>query len=147
VKIIAQNKKAFFDFEILEKFTAGISLLGCEIKSIRAGNVNLKGSFVSLFSGAPIWKNGHISPWKFATFQIDPIRERRLLLQKREISKIKKLTADRGISCVPISIGISPRGFAKLKIAVVRGKKKFDKRAVERRRELDREAERKIRKL
>ena len=144
MKIIAKNKKAFFDFEVLQRFTAGLCLLGCEIKSIRSGNVNLKGSFIVLQKGEAWLRNVHISPWKFSSFKIDPLRERKLLLQKKELAKIARKLQEKGFSCVPVAIGLSPRGICKAEIALVRGKKKFDKRQSEKAKERSREIERKI---
>ncbi|MFW6283249.1 MAG: SsrA-binding protein SmpB [Minisyncoccales bacterium] len=144
MKIIAKNKKALFDYEIMEKMEAGLALEGSEIKSIRDHNVNLKGSFVILRNMEAFVKGMHISPYKFMSYNIDPERERKLLLKKREIEKIDRKIKEPGVTCVPLAIGISPRGFAKLEIALVKGKKQFDKRESLKRKTTDREMQRKI---
>lgn len=146
MKIIANNKKAFFDYEILEKFIAGIVLLGCEIKSIREGKINLKGSYIVIKQDEVWMKNVHISPYKFSTDKVDPIRERKLLLNKREIKKIQQKLNEQGITCAPLAIGLE-KNFAKVEIALVRGKKKYDKRADLKKKDQDREIARKIKKF
>lgn len=147
MKIIAKNKKAFFDYEILEKFEAGMVLEGCEIKSIREGNVNLKGSYIILKNGEAWAKGMHISEYKFANQKIDTLRERKLLLKKREIDKIGKTLSEKGVTCSPIAVGISQKGFAKLEIAIARGKKKYDKRADLKQKDQNREIARKLKKF
>ncbi len=143
MKIIANNKKAFFDYEVLEKIEAGIVLLGCEIKSIREGKVNLKGSYITIRQEEVWLKNVHISPYKFCTEQVDPLRERKLLLNKREIKKIEQKLNEQGTTCVPLAIGLK-KNYCKLEIALVRGKKKYDKRASLKKRDQEREISRKI---
>ena len=122
------NKKAFFHFEIGEKFVAGIALLGAEVKSLRGGRGSLSGAFVVVKNGEVFVKNFHIPPWEFAREKIDPDRERKLLLKKREIQKITRALAEKGRTIVPLAVFFS-RGLAKIEIALARGKKKFDKRA------------------
>ena len=128
-KLIANNKKAFHDYFILEKFEAGLVLFGTEIKSIRNGSVNLKDSWISVKSGEAFVMGMHISPYeKGNIFNKDPLRVRKLLLHKREIDKlIGKVTAE-GLSIVPLSLYLKGSR-AKMEIAVVKGKKLYDKRA------------------
>lgn len=144
--LIAKNKKAYFDYEILKDFEAGILLNGSEIKSIRAKNVNLKGSYLSETNGE-IWaKDIHISPYKFTTEkEVDPLKKRKLLLNKKEIEYITKELKMAGITAVPLELYLNNRGLAKLKIGVVRGKKQYDKRESLKRKDQNREIERGIR--
>lgn len=128
MKIIQKNKKAMFDYEILQEYTAGLVLTGSEIKSIRGGHVSLKGAYVSIQGGEAFLKNAHISKYSHdQTEKHDPIRMRKLLLSKREIEKIEAKLKTRGLTMIPLAIGLVGR-YAKLKIALARGKKKHDKR-------------------
>ena len=126
---LAKNKKAFVDYEIIEKFEVGIQLLGPEVKSARAHNVNLKGSFVDVDNKGEIWANEiHISPYKFARdIKINPSRKRKLLLHQKEIHKIETAINTQGTTCVPLELYLKG-GLIKLKIALVKGKKKYDRR-------------------
>ena len=128
VKVIANNKKATHDYFVLEKLEAGIVLSGTEIKSLRAGNVNLKDSWVSVKEGEAFVLGMHISPYeKGNIFNKDPLRVRKLLLHRREIDKlIGKVTLD-GLSIVPLSVYLKGSR-AKIEIALVKGKKLYDKR-------------------
>jgi len=146
MKIIHKNKKAYFDYEILQKFTAGMVLTGAEIKSIREGKVNLKGSYVTIQKGEAFIKNMHISKYSHAqNTDHDPFRIRKLLLNKREIEKIANQLNTQGVSVVPLDIFIEKR-YAKCLIALVRGRKKADKRHVIREREVKRQLDRAVRK-
>jgi SsrA-binding protein len=143
VKKIHDNKKAFFDYEILEKFEAGIVLLGCEIKSIREARVNLKGAYV-LLKGNEAWlRDMHIARYKFHTELLDEKRDRKLLLNKREMLKIEKKLNEQGISCVPLSVYLK-NGLCKIQIAIARGKKQYDKRESLKKKSLDRDLSRKL---
>ncbi|MFC1655757.1 SsrA-binding protein SmpB [Patescibacteria group bacterium] len=130
VTSLTKNKKAFADYEILETFEAGIQLLGPEVKSIRARNINLKGSFVDIDSQGEVWANEiHISPYKFARDQnLAPTRKRKLLLRQKEIDKILKVLNEQGVTCVPLEVYLKG-GLIKMKIGLVKGKKKYDRRA------------------
>ena len=145
VKVIANNKKAFHDYFILEKFEAGLVLFGTEIKSIRSGSVNLKDSWISVKSGEAFVMGMHISPYeKGNIFNKDPLRVRKLLLHKREIDKlIGKVTAE-GLSIVPLSLYLKGSR-AKMEIAVVKGKKLYDKREDAAKRDAKRDMERAVR--
>ena len=128
MKLINKNKKAYFDYEILEEFTSGIMLTGSEIKSVRKGSVNLKGSYISILNGEALLKNTNISKYPFdQTQDYDPFRTRKLLLNKREINKLNSKLNTQGVSVIPLFIGLEGR-LAKLQIALVRGKKQHDKR-------------------
>lgn len=145
IRVIANNKKAFHDYFILEKFEAGIVLTGTEIKSVRQGAVNLKDSWVSVKEGEAFVLGMHISPYeKGNIFNKDPLRVRKLLLHKREIHKlIGQVTLD-GLSIVPLSLYLKGSN-AKLEIAVVKGKKLYDKREDAAKRDAKRNIERAVR--
>jgi len=132
-----KNRRAFFDFEILQKFSAGIVLFGPEVKSLRAGHGNLRGSFVSVRNGEAFLKNFEIPVWKFCSEKINPTRDRKLLLRKKEILKLEKKIAETGKTIVPLRIFFS-HGFIKIEIALATGNKKFDKREKIKKRDLDR---------
>ena len=142
---IAKNKKAYFDYEILKDFEAGMRLTGSEIKSIRAGNVNLKGSYLTELK-EEIWaKDIHISPYKFSTDKdYSPLRARKLLLNKKEIHYIMGQLNNPGITAIPLEMYLNKKGLAKLKIGVVRGMKKYDKRESIKRKDQNREIARRM---
>ena len=140
---LAQNKKAGFDFEILDKYEAGLVLHGHEVKAVRAGQVSLKGSFISIRT-----KNGktelyligaQISPYKAAGPMPDynQTRERKLLLKKGEINQLLGKKTKEGLTLIPLKI-YTNHSFLKLEFAIARGKKKFDKREAIKKREVDR---------
>ena len=142
MKIIHKNKKAIFDFEILDQFKAGLMLLGSEIKSIRKGNVNLKGSYVSIQNGRAFLKGAHITRYPFdSNTDYDPFRDRELLLNKSELHKIANHLNNQGVTIVPLTIGLEGK-YAKLEIGVARGKKKHDKRETIKKREQKRQIDR-----
>ena len=129
VKLIAQNKKAYHDYFILETFQAGIALTGTEVKSMRAGRCNLKDSFIKIENGEAIIKNMHISPYEQGNrFNTDPMRPKKLLLHKKEIQKLIGYTSQQGLTLVPLNMYINEKGLAKMELAVARGKKLYDKR-------------------
>ncbi len=138
MKIIAKNKKAFFDFEILKKFMAGLILTGAEAKAIRAGMVNLKGSYVSTRNNQACIENMNIAAYQ-RTNQPDyeETRSRKLLLQAKEIEELTLASEKNGQTIVPLAIGFVGR-FIKIEIAIARGKKVYDKRESIKKRELDR---------
>ena len=128
IKTVANNKKAFHDYFILEKFEAGIELFGTEVKSIRQGSVNLKDSWVSIKDGEMFVMGMHISPYeKGNIFNKDPLRVRKLLMHKREIMRLFGQVKQDGISIVPLSLYFKGSK-VKLEIAAVKGKKLYDKR-------------------
>ncbi|MBK5284925.1 MAG: SsrA-binding protein SmpB [Bacteroidia bacterium] len=127
--IAIKNKKAGFEFQILESYTAGIQLTGTEIKSIRAGKANLSDSYC-LFENEELWvKNMHISEYKEGSYNnVEPKRQRKLLLTKKELRKLNQKVKVKGLTMIPVKLFINERGFAKLEIALARGKKFHDKR-------------------
>ena len=142
MKIIQKNKKAYFDYEILDEFKAGIMLIGPEIKSIRKGNINLKGSYVSIIKGELVLKNANISRYQHdSNPDYNPLRERKLLLKEREIHKIESQLNEQGVALVPLIIGLEGK-YAKLQIGTARGKKKHDKRHSIKERDTKRQAQR-----
>ncbi len=124
-----KNKKAFFDYEIIETFFAGIQLVGTEIKSIRGGKASLVDSFCSFINNQLYVRNMHISEYDFGTCNNHVAkRDRKLLLNRKELDKLHKKTKEGGITIVPLKLFINERGLAKLEIALAKGKKTYDKR-------------------
>ena len=123
------NKKAYFEFEILEKFVAGMELTGTEIKSIRNGKANMSDAFCS-FSGTELFvRNLHISEYELGThYNHEPKRARRLLLQKKELKKLLNKVKEKGLTIMPLKIFLSSTGYAKIEIGLAKGKKIHDKR-------------------
>jgi len=139
-KLIASNRKAFHDYFVLQKMEAGIALTGTEVKSLREARVNLKDSYVDIDGGEAYLVGAHISPYSHGNRENhDPERKRKLLLHRREIDKLQGQVVEKGLTIVPLRLYFKG-GRIKAEIAVVRGKKLFDKRESEKRRELDREA-------
>ncbi|MBD5424515.1 MAG: SsrA-binding protein SmpB [Allobaculum sp.] len=143
VKMIAVNRKARHEYELLDRYEAGIELKGTEIKSIRQGKVQLKDAYISIRDGQAIIKGMHISPYEFGNrFNHDEVRDRRLLLHKREILKLDQAVRLKGLTLIPLNIYIT-HGLCKMEIAVARGKNLHDKRESAKKRDVERE----IRKL
>ena len=124
-----RNKRAKFEYELKDKFVAGLVLTGTEIKSIRLGKVNLQDGYC-VFAGNELWVQGlHISPYEQGShYNHEPLRRRKLLLNKSELKKLHKISKDVGITIVPLRLFINDRGLAKLEIATGKGKKLYDKR-------------------
>jgi SsrA-binding protein len=128
-KVNIRNKRASYEYEFIDKYVAGIMLKGTEIKSIREGKVNLQDGYCVFYKDELFAKNIHISPYKQGThFNHEPTRERKLLLNKRELLKLKQKSEEKGLSIIPIKLFTNARGLAKLEIALARGKKLYDKR-------------------
>src|SRR5437764_1740911 len=124
-----KNKKAAFEFHFIQTFTAGIVLTGTEVKSIRAGKASFSDSFCVMQNGELWVKNLHISEYKEGSYNNhEPKRQRKLLLNKKELEKIHSKLKDKGTTIIPVQLYFNERGFAKLDIAVAKGKKLFDKR-------------------
>ena len=139
---VTTNKKAYHDYFVLEKYEAGIELFGTEIKSIRAGRVNLKDSFCSVDDGEMFVIGMHISPYEMGNrFNRDPLRKKKLLLHKREIMKLFGESQQQGLSIIPLELYIK-NGRAKLSIGLCKGKKLYDKRAVQAKKDANRTIER-----
>jgi SsrA-binding protein len=141
-RVVARNRKARHEYEVLETFEAGIELKGPEVKSLRASGVSFQDAFARVDQGE-VWLHSlHISPYEQANrFNHDPTRPRRLLLSRQEIRQLHAKTEEKGLTLVPLDIYFV-RGYAKLTLAVARGKKLHDKRETLKRRQQDREARR-----
>lgn len=128
-QLYIKNKKAYFEYHILDEYTAGIKLLGTEIKSIREGKANLNDAFCTFINDQLYVRNLHISEYSHGSFyNHEAKRDRVLLLNKKELKKLQTRGEEKGLTIVPLAMFISERGFAKLKIALAQGKKTFDKR-------------------
>ena len=143
-KIIAQNKKAWHDYFVDEKYEAGIALFGTEVKSVRMGQVNLKDSYCSVKDGELFVLGMHISPYeKGNIFNREPRRERKLLMHKKEIMKINGMLTQKGYTLVPLSLYFSGKN-VKVELGLCRGKKLYDKRDSIAAKEVNREIDRKM---
>ncbi len=135
-----KNRKAYHEYEILDDFEAGMVLKGTEIKSIREGKVSLPEAYCHIHGDEVFVKGMTISPYEQGSFSNhEPTRERKLLLSKKEIEKLKTKTEEKGLTIVPTRLYINNRGFAKLRIGLARGKKLFDKRESLKKKQQDRE--------
>ncbi|MBE6707567.1 MAG: SsrA-binding protein SmpB [Ruminococcaceae bacterium] len=144
IKIAAQNKKAYHDYFVEEKYEAGIELFGTEVKSIRAGSVNLKDSYCDIKDGELFVIGMHVSPYEHGNiFNRDPLRKRRLLMHKREIMKLHGLVAQKGMSLIPLSLYFK-NSHVKVELGLCRGKKMYDKRDSIAERDANREIDRKM---
>ena len=124
-----KNKRAKFDYEWLDTYTAGLQLVGTEVKSIRMGKASIAEAYCYMTGGELFIKSMNVTEWSHGNiFNHDPIRERKLLLSKRELDKIDKALKDQGTTIVPTKLFISEKGWIKLNIAVAKGKKNYDKR-------------------
>ena len=145
IKIITENKKAWFDYEILEKYEAGLVLKGSEVKSLRAAQVNLKDAYIAFRGHEAFLQNAHISVYTASSYNNhEPERLRKLLLHEHELEKIQAAITEKGLSCVPLKMYFK-KGRAKVEIALARGKKKGDKRQAIKSREADRDIQRALR--
>ena len=127
--ILIKNKKASFDYEFIETFTAGIVLTGTEIKSIRAGKASLVDTFCTVIRGEVWVRNMYIAEYFYGTYNNhETRRDRKLLLNKREIGKIERFSKDTGFTIIPTKMFVNEKGLAKMVIAVAKGKKQYDKR-------------------
>ena len=142
-RINIKNRKAYFDYEILEKMVAGIQLTGTEIKSIRMGKASLADAYC-VFKDNELWvKNMRISVYEQGSYNNhEPYRDRKLLLNRKELNKLEKQTREKGLTVIALRIFISQRGYAKLEIALSRGRKKYDKREAIKQKDLKRDMER-----
>lgn len=141
-KEAARNRKAFHEYTVLERYEAGIALTGTEIKSIRAGGANLKDSYCIIKNGEIFLVGMHISPYeKGNIFNVDPVRQRRLLMHKKEINKLNAKVLQKGIALIPLSLYYK-NSRVKVEVGVCRGKKLYDKRQADAKRSADREINR-----
>ncbi len=138
-----KNKKASFEYEFLEKFTAGIKLTGTEIKSIRAGKANLVDAYCYFVNGELYVKGLHIAEYEWGNLNNhDPRRERKLLLTKKELNRLFRRSQEKGLTIIAYRLWINEKGWAKLDIALARGKKQYDKREDIKKRDTQRELDR-----
>ena len=140
--ILIDNRKANYNYFLLEEYVAGIALIGCEIKSIRNRDVNMSDSYCTFVGNELIIKNMHISPYKNSGFtykDYDPKRDRKLLLTKRELRKLQKDVQTKGYTIVPVNLYTNDKGLVKLTVAMAKGKHTYDKSQTIKERDLDRE--------
>lgn len=142
-QIDIKNKKAYYEFEFLDKFIAGMMLTGTEIKSIRQGKVAMNDAWCYFAKGDLFVKNLNIAIYDKGThYNHEPLRPRKLLLKKRELNKLTAKIKEKGLTIVPLRLFLSDRGFAKLEIALAKGKKTHDKRETIKERDMKREIQR-----
>lgn len=140
-KILTKNKRAFFDYEVLERFEAGIVLLGHEVKSLKRNGGHFTGAYVSIANGEAFLHHFHIDPYEKSTFEsYEPEKTRKLLLNKREILKIAGSAEQRGVTVIPLECGLQ-NGRIKISLALARGKKTYDKRESIKKRDIQRRIE------
>lgn len=144
-KTVAQNKKAYHDYFVLETYEAGIELFGTEVKSVRAGKINLKESWCNIVNGEMLANGVHISPYEMGNrFNRDPLRPKRLLLHKKEIMKLMGEVKQQGCALIPLSVYFNEHGRAKMLVGLCKGKKNYDKRETAAKRDAQRNIERSI---
>lgn len=140
MKTLAVNKSVSHDYLVLETFEAGLALLGSEVKSVRDGRISLKESYAEVRADEVFLVKCHISPYEAANvFNHEPLRDRKLLLHRREIKRLAGKTQERGLTVVPTRVYVGDRGKIKLEIALVRGKREHEKREAIKKRDADRE--------
>ncbi len=148
IKVVAQNRKVRHDYEVLDTYEAGLVLSGTEVKSLRTAKLNLRDSYARVDGLELYLHNVHISPYIAAThFNHDPDRPKKLLLHRREISKLTEQTQQKGLTVVPLRVYFNVRGFAKVELALVRGKREYDKRQDIARRDADRAIQRALKEV
>jgi SsrA-binding protein len=141
MRSISVNKKAFFNYEILESLEAGISLLGSEVKAVREGRVSMKDTYADVRNGEIFLFGLHISPYEAANrFNHDPLRERKLLLHRREIRRLTGKIQERGLTLIPTKVLMTDKGLIKVELALAKGKKLYEKKEVIKARDTAREA-------
>jgi SsrA-binding protein len=146
-KIIARNKKAYYNYEVIDRYEAGIVLKGAEVKSAKAGNVSLKQSFLSVEDGEMWLWDCHISKWKQASQKdYDPTRKRKVLLKQYEIDRLDGKVKQKGYTLIPLSMYLK-RGYIKVEVGLCKGRKQYDKKRREKERTLKRDLHEKKRKF
>lgn len=141
ILVVCSNRKAYHDYFVEDTYEAGLELLGAEVKSIRQKELSLEGSFVRVENGQAKIYNMHVKPYKFnSLIEVEPTRPRRLLLNKRELRKLQAKSEIKGYALVPLEVYFK-KGWAKVKVAVAKGKHTFDKRESLKRKDLNREME------
>jgi len=142
---VTRNKRAYYDYFIEDKYEAGLSLEGWEVKTARTGNVSLAESFVFIRDGSAFLKNAHFAPYEYGVVKNqDSRRDRRLLLRKAELGKILKASAVKGYTLVATKMYFNSRGLLKIEIATAKGKKNFDKKQTIKERDIEREMARDV---
>ncbi len=145
MKIIATNRKARHDYTIVESFEAGIALMGTEVKSLREGKANLKDAYASIEDGEVVLHGLHISPYSHTSDRdLDPRRDRKLLVKKKEIRRLTGKVTEKGLTLVPLKLYFNDGGVAKVELALARGKRVYDKRRAIAERDADRDLRREI---
>ena len=135
-KIITTNRKAHRDYAVIESFECGIELKGSEVKALRDARININDSFARIDKNEVILYSAHISPYEQASYlNVDPVRQRKLLLHKKQIDKLAGQLAQRGLTLIPLKVYFNERGFAKVELALCKGKKSYDRREDIKRRE------------
>lgn len=145
-RVVIRNKKARHDYEILERFEAGVVLVGAEVKSLREGKASFADPYARVEAGEMWLYNLHITPYAAATIDPpEPRRKRKLLMQRRQIAKLASRTAERGLTLVPLDLYFTPRGLVKVTLGLAKGKRAHDRRETLKRDEAKREVERAVR--
>ena len=139
-KLSIRNKKAFFNYEILDSEVAGIVLVGSEVKSVIDGKISFTDSYCDFIDGELWLKNFHISEYEKAAVQHEPKRDRKLLLTKQQLNKFKRKYQEKGLTIVPLNIFTNPRGLIKMEVALAKGKKLYDKKTSIKEKDIDRDA-------
>ena len=140
-QVAIRNRRARYDYHVLDSFECGIVLAGSEVKSIRAGHANLQDGYARVENGE-VWLHGmHISPYEFSSADLEPVRPRKLLLHRRQIDELTRATAEKGVTLVPLQVYFKD-GRAKVELAVAKGKRSYDKRRAIAERDAKRETER-----
>jgi SsrA-binding protein len=140
MRVIAKNPKAYFNYEIIDTYEAGISLLGSEVKSIREGRISLKESYAEIRDGEIFLVSCHISPYEAANrFNHDPLRERKLLFHRQEIKRLTGKIKEKGLTLVPTRVLLTEKGKVKIEISLAKGKRAYQKREAIKERDRDRE--------
>ncbi len=146
MKLLSNNRKAYHEYFIEETFEAGIVLIGTEVKSVKEGKLSIKESYIEIRSGEAFIEGMNVTPYGYASvFNVDPVRPRKLLLNKREISRLYEKVKQAGYTIVPLKVYINDRGLVKMQIGLARGKKLYDKREASKQRDAKREMERALR--
>ena len=147
MKIVSSNKKAYFNYEIIESLEAGIALLGSEVKSIREGRVSLKDSYAEIKNGEVFLLHMNISPYEQANiFNHEPLREKKLLLHRQEIKRLIGKIREKGYTLIPTKVILNERGKVKVEVCLAKGKRTYEKKRAIKERELEREVRAELKK-
>jgi SsrA-binding protein len=147
MKIVASNKKAYFNYEIIESMEAGIALLGSEVKSVREGRVSLKDCYAEIKNGEVFLLHMNISPYEQANiFNHEPLREKKLLLHRQEIKRLIGKIREKGYTLIPTKVILNDRGKVKVEISLAKGKRTYEKKRAIKERDLEREVRAELKK-